>query len=373
LEYIEHLAKFVISEATSKINYVFIVPYNYPDLFAESYGLLLQMRNVEVRVVELDRNPRYLEGGITRRLRLELHELKQVVKFYQPKMIVFLTLESILFLRFLLNLSCAYRGVLIHSPTRLEARSIRQRFVRCIKMSLLARMIADTSCELIFTLNDSSAEKKLNKILNTAKFLFIPDPVCPSTGSSNYRATSTHFNKRKIFNLLHIGSLDRRKGTIESLRAMSLLSLDAGIRISFIISGYASPDFSEEIKIEISKVISPSVEVTFNPARISYLEFHDLMSKADVVLAAYKNFPYSSGILNSAILHGKPAIVTEGGIMADIVREYSCGVVAMECTPESIACALQKVLSGQVSFNSSAISKYLIEHAPNEFAKMLLA
>jgi glycosyltransferase involved in cell wall biosynthesis len=140
----------------------------------------------------------------------------------------------------------------------------------------------------------------------------------------------------------------------------------------FIVSGAVAPDYSDEIRAEISKVVSPLVEVTFNPSRVGYDDYHDLIRKADIVVAAYKNHPYSSGVLNSAIMHGKPAIVTEGGIMADIVRDYSCGVVAKECTPESIACALQKVLSGEVVCDSSATSRYLVDHAANKFAKMLL-
>jgi glycosyltransferase involved in cell wall biosynthesis len=372
LEYIEHLAKFVISEAANEINYVFIVPVNYPEVFAESYDLLLRKHNVEVKVLELDRNPRYLEGGRARRLLLELHEWKKIVKLYQPKLIVILTLESFLLLQFLLKLPCAYRGVLIHSPTRLASRTLRQKLVRFIKMSLLARIIADPSCELVFTLNDCDAAKRLNKSLNTSKFRCIPDPVFAHSFSSDYRAASSAiFHKKNRCILLHIGSLDRRKGTIESIRAMGLLSLRAGARISFIISGAVAPEFCEEIKEEISKIVSPFVEITFNPSRIGYIEFHALMSKSDIVVAAYKKFPYSSGILNSAIMHGVPAIVTEGGIMADIVREYSCGVVANQCTPESIACALQKVLSGHVVCDSSATSRYLTEHSPDKFATTL--
>lgn len=373
LEYIEHLAQFVIHQASSDSNYVFIVPFNYVEVFAESYDQLLCKSNVEVKVLELDRNPNYLQGGRARRLLLELREWRLLVNLYQPKMIVLLTLESFLLLQFFIHLPCAYRGVLIHSPTRLAIGTIRQKVVHFIKMRLLARMVADSSCDLVFTLNDVDAEAKLNKSLDTSKFRFIPDPVFLLQSFANCWPVSTFYPGKDTVTFLHIGSLDSRKGTIESIRAMSLLARQGGVRIILIISGAVAPGFYEEIREEVSKVVSPLIDIKFNPTHIGYAEYHERMSKCDIVLAAYRSFPYSSGVLNGAIMHGKLAVVCDGGIMADIVRDYSCGVVAKDCTPESIACALQEVLSGKKVFDTSAASKYLIEHSPSKFANMLLA
>jgi glycosyltransferase involved in cell wall biosynthesis len=72
-------------------------------------------------------------------------------------------------------------------------------------------------------------------------------------------------------------------------------------------------------------------------------EIPELFEEAAAVVLPYRHIE-SSGVLATALGHGRPVVVTDVGSLGDTVREYGAGVVAEPDDPASIAAACVSLL-----------------------------
>jgi glycosyltransferase involved in cell wall biosynthesis len=77
----------------------------------------------------------------------------------------------------------------------------------------------------------------------------------------------------------------------------------------------------------------------------SEASFNQVIDACDVVFAAYVDFQHSSNIVTKAAFLGKPVIVSDGGLMAERVREYRLGSVVVQDDLESIAGAIRALVA----------------------------
>lgn len=70
-----------------------------------------------------------------------------------------------------------------------------------------------------------------------------------------------------------------------------------------------------------------------------------IIVKSDVIFVAYKSFPNISNVLTKAAVFEKPAIVSDGYLMAEQVREFRMGEVAREGDVQSLAASIRQVLA----------------------------
>lgn len=73
-------------------------------------------------------------------------------------------------------------------------------------------------------------------------------------------------------------------------------------------------------------------------------EIPDLLEEAAAVVLPYRRIE-SSGVLATALGHGRPAVVTDVGSLGDTVRDFGAGVVAHPDDPASIAAACVALLA----------------------------
>ncbi len=74
-------------------------------------------------------------------------------------------------------------------------------------------------------------------------------------------------------------------------------------------------------------------------------EIADVLEESTVVVLPYRKIE-SSGVLATALGHGRPVVVTDVGSLGDTVREYGAGVVAHPNDPASLAASCVALLQG---------------------------
>jgi glycosyltransferase involved in cell wall biosynthesis len=74
-------------------------------------------------------------------------------------------------------------------------------------------------------------------------------------------------------------------------------------------------------------------------------EIPRLMAEATLVALPYRKID-SSGVLATALGHGRPAVVTDVGGLPDAIRDFGAGGVVPPEDPAALAAAIRKLLSG---------------------------
>jgi glycosyltransferase involved in cell wall biosynthesis len=81
-------------------------------------------------------------------------------------------------------------------------------------------------------------------------------------------------------------------------------------------------------------------------------EVTELMRQAALVVLPYRQLD-SSGVLATALGHGRPAIVSDVGSLGDLVREYGAGDVVAPGDPEALAVALRGLLDDRAALEQA--------------------
>lgn len=201
------------------------------------------------------------------------------------------------------------------------------------------RLISGKNCiQKVFILNDAMSARMLNKLYDTDKFDFLSDPF-NDTGyiPSDLRCKLGILDSQKVF--LHFGGLSRRKGTLEILKAMTLLTDHERTDTFFIFAGKVYSDIHEEFYRMVEMLKSEcNIKVFDEFCRIELVA--DFCCTCDAILIPYSNTSQSSGILGYAAFYGKPVISPSQGLLGKIVKKYHLGICLNEVTPRSIATAV---------------------------------
>jgi glycosyltransferase involved in cell wall biosynthesis len=183
---------------------------------------------------------------------------------------------------------------------------------------------------------------------------------------------------RKLF--LHIGSLLKRKGTLDILDAFLFLSPDETARFALLIVGKASPEMDTLIrsKIEMLNNLQPAT-CNLQPATcIRYLNeflspevFKSCIDQSDLVLVPYRYAESSSGVAGHAFAAGKPLLGVRKGLLGEMVAEYGSGIFIDEYGPASIAKGIKRALTAELTGKTSL--RFLQMHSKEAFAAKIIA
>lgn len=210
----------------------------------------------------------------------------------------------------------------------------------------------------IFVLNDEVSTKRLNKLYHTNKFKFIPDPYnAIDYKPCNIRLELGLKDDDKAF--LHFGGLDRRKGTLDILKAIHFLSEEQKKKFVFVFAGKVYNGIREEF-YHLKESLPNDARVIVYDEFCSNEFLANLCISCDVILAPYHDVNRSSGILGHAAYFGKPVIGPAEGLIGNLIKEYRLGVTIRKNTPEEIA----EVLSSNLPYkiNSEYKNKTIIKN-----------
>ena len=158
-----------------------------------------------------------------------------------------------------------------------------------------------------------------------------------------------------------LGHLQKTKGLIELCQVAS----DPGCAdICIFFGGEVSwSDLSPEEVRFIQRTWEQSSNVLTHLARLSDATMNALIRTADVVFAAYTNFPNSSNVMTKAAMLERPILVSDGHLMAERVRKYRLGAVVPEGSAEAMVGEI-RCLCAEGGDPDADYKAYYANHSP---------
>jgi glycosyltransferase involved in cell wall biosynthesis len=240
-----------------------------------------------------------------------------------------------------------------HSPFRHFNKRYR-RTRRLIKA--LDDLQAQQQLGHIFVINERIQESPSCLPFPTALLCDPWRPFIPHT-KQDARARLSLPQDRRI--LLHIGTDERRKGLLDTLKVMDGIDTHPPLLVR---AGKLKKHTSKH-KTLIDRLVASKKLLCLNEW-ITEDKFDLLMQAADYVLLPYRSFPDSSGILSRAIGHQIPVIASDYGLVAERVKKYGCGFVYPDRNME----ALGKLLTECAVFGKQPHFTFPTErHTPEIF------
>lgn len=252
-------------------------------------------------------------------------------------------------------------GIIYEIYLRANKSKIK-RIIDYFRYSVMARNV---SMGKVFILNDPRSADKLNKIYHTNRFIPLVDPV-PDLAAIKYcdmRKDLAIPEDAKVF--LHFGAMDKRKGTIEILRAINLITEPDLKNNYFIFAGQVGDNIRLEFYTLVDDLKSKGVNIIIRDEFCSYELLHSLCKTSDVILIPYLLTDLSSGALGYAALHNKPVIGPGSGLIGELINDNKLGITLQTINPETLA----KAFAANLTFQGS---EYAEKNAISSFTKTFL-
>ena len=226
-------------------------------------------------------------------------------------------------------------------------------------------MLRGSTVTKIFVLNDLYAVNKLNEIWYTTKFVYLPDPIPCFCESEVFevRKKLGILPSDRIF--LHFGELTGRKGTIDILEAISMLSNDNSQGKAFIFAGVVHDDIKARF-YSLFLQLKNRVKIFVFDEFCSYEFLASLVFSCDYILIPYKNTNQSSAMLAWASFFGKPLVAPKMGLLGKLIQIYKLGFLLDTIDSLGIKCFIEN--PGNIVLSDM----YREEHSSSNFYNTIL-
>lgn len=319
IEYIHHLYMMILKKKEN--DYIIVVPEDFKMRCKQyEWPVANHIRFDFVPLEKIDKlqNTNLLTSSYRRSKLLHYY-----VRKYQATDVLLVTfMHFIPFLPLLIPKKVNVTGIIYKIYLyEWKSYSILRKILEIIKYKIIT---ANNCVKNVLILNDNSAAHALNRLYDTQKFKYLVDPYneihyIPKDIRNELNIPSGN----KIF--LHIGSMNRRKGTLKVLHAMSLLSDDVTSNVSLVIAGIVCEDIKKEFYELLANAKSSCQIIVFD--KYCSKEFiADLCQTCDFILIPYGNTAQSSGIIAHAAYYKKPVIGPCGGLIGKLIRKYKLGI-----------------------------------------------
>ena len=369
-EYINNLVDFLQLEGCGKDIYYFVVHPDFDTTFPDIYRKGKSVKNFNWVLCNTEE---YDYVNSEKPILKSFKYLKLVNRYVEDLGIDHVCLLSfnifqlaLIFKRPNYNIS----GVLFLQFYRMEKNSIKQKFKYYRKFYTTKLYSFNTKIKSIFILNDQETVDVLNKKFKTNIFFKLADPI-PMYKEENGFTTHEFYKiprKKKI--LLHAGAIDPRKGTLEIIESIKFLKQKEIDKYAILIVGKAKPEFEIQIRNSIEKIQNIPFDIVFVNSFITNERLKAVFNQSYAVLIPYKNPEASSGILGHAALANKIVLAPDAGLIAELVKNYTLGVLIKETNAKCIAEGIEKI--DNYSINKNLSKTFISEHSVNNFSKTLL-
>jgi glycosyltransferase involved in cell wall biosynthesis len=143
--------------------------------------------------------------------------------------------------------------------------------------------------------------------------------------------------------LLFFGLIRASKGLDLLVRALPFIA-DQVPDVRLVVAG--DPIEMVEPVQKLARDLGAADRIDWRLRFIPEVEIPDLLEEATVVVLPYRTIE-SSGVLATALGHGRPVVVTAVGSLGDTVREFGAGMVAHPDDPTSIAASCVALLQSE--------------------------
>lgn len=244
-------------------------------------------------------------------------------------------------------------GIYFRPSTRIykETTSLKTKIMFYIKKSkkyvleFLLFNIYKKKISNIFLLNDSKSVSFFNKSYGN-NFYYLPDPIFgkPLSQNNGIEIEDIVGDSKIVF--LLFGAISPRKNVENILKAYQLLSTKDRKNVILVIAGSIIKDYKVvfyELVNNIKKT-NNNLNIIVDERFLTEKDMHLYFQKSDLILIPYKDLYTSSGILGIAASHNKPCMVSEIGLLAELVDEYDLGIKVNPFSSESISNGMKEFL-----------------------------
>lgn len=197
-----------------------------------------------------------------------------------------------------------------------------------------------------FVLNDEHMAGVLNEKFNTKHFYALPDPFNPITEAGLINLRDEYGIGKNVTVFAHFGGLDRRKGTLKILDAISHLTEGERKNSCFIFAGRVYSDIKDEFYRKENE-LAGKVKIIVKDEFCSYGYLASLCNCCDAILMPYENANRSSGILGYASQFGKPVVAPDNGLIGNLVEKYRLGVAGDLKDAIVLAETMKKIMNNE--------------------------
>lgn len=214
-------------------------------------------------------------------------------------------------------------------------------------------MAKSKKMEKVLLLNDKRSAEIFNKRFSTDKFMRLSDPYTPLEGTMENIKDKLGIDAcDNLF--IQIGQLSGRKGTLDILDAMQMLSQEEKTCNHFYFAGKVAEDIRNAFYAKMNALKSKGIQVYVKDEFVSFEYLNSLCASCDCLLVPYKNTSQSSGAIGYAAQYGKPVIGPSKGLLGYLIKHYRLGY------------QIDKVCADDIY---TAISKFKRVSVPNDYVK----
>lgn len=226
------------------------------------------------------------------------------------------------------------------------------------KQQVMKLALRNPALDKIFILND----EQMPAWLNEQRFFTLPDPWFDYPMAEGFDLRKHYGIPDDHLILLQFGYADERKNNENIITALN------GIPHSYItllIIGKFKPGYEQELQ----KLKTGPFRMITRDEFISDEEMESTFRQSDVILRMNVNFFGSSGVVGIAARHDKPVVVSDTGVMAELVEKYKLGDVVDPYDPEAIRNTILRYMQSRPVIDGMA---YRETHDLKAFAGTLL-
>ena len=265
------------------------------------------------------------------------------------------------FLPLLLPEKIKLSGIIYKIFLRRKISKVRL-MIEKLRYALLAK---SSVVEKVLILNDPKSSIFFNKNYNCNKFIPLADPVPQKT--TNIISLRDKYNiDQNTLVFLHFGSMDLRKGTLDILKSIDLLSpLEVRDKV-FIFAGKISNTISEKFNTLVDQLNKRNIRIIVEDRFCEYEHLNNLCYTCDCILIPYHFTDLSSGALGYAALYNKPVIGPTSGLIGELIRDNELGMCLENITPENLCSAIGNFKRFETK------SDYAVRNSSEAFTKTIL-
>lgn len=368
-EYIYHLVKY-LSEFHSEDVYYFVVSEElkiaFPEIISESEGCSsIVWEFIPQSVIKKIHNLSLLKRSFAE---MELVE-QYASKFFAAE--VFLLYFNIFQLALIFKRpSIKLKGILFLQFLRMEKATLKDKLKYYRKYLITKWYTINPKITTVFILNDQKTVDYLNNEFRTNIFKMLPDPI-PVYNEEKGFQIHEYYNipiNKKI--LLHVGSIDPRKGTYEIIDSVDLLSDKENEEYAILIVGKAKFDIQNIIREKLSALKNINFTIVFDNTFVSNERLKSLFLQSYAVLMPYKNVEASSGIMGHAAIANKCILAPDSGLIGEIIKQYKLGILINKPIAIDIAEGIKRL--GGYSNDKILSGNFTSQHTVRVFTRSLL-
>ncbi len=234
-------------------------------------------------------------------------------------------------------------------------RFLKSRWQKKMVMKVALR---NPALDKIFILND----EEMPGWLDPTRFFTLPDPWFDYPVLENFQLRKHYNIPENHLVLLQFGYADERKNNENIIAALNQMPHSA---ITLLIIGKFKPGY----EAELNRLKTGSFQLITRDEFVSDEEMESTFRQSDVILRMNVNYFGSSGVVGIAARYNKPVIVSDTGVMAELVKKYALGETVDPGDIPAIAKIFTRYLQASPVIDGTA---YRDTHDIRAFAEVLL-